>query len=99
MMTGQGADGSLPAKASDLVARKIAGEYILVPVRGDLADLSRIFALSPVAQHVWEQLDRVASFDELLQSVVERFEVGEQEAAGDLRDFLAQLERAGLVRG
>lgn len=89
----------LPVKSPDLAARKIAGEYILVPVRGNLADLTHIFSLSPVAEHVWRELDHAGSFEELQRGIVERFEVDEQQAGVDLREFLVQLAEAGLVRG
>ena len=97
--SGQATAGSVPKKAPDLVDRKIAGEYLLVPVRGNLADLQRIYALSPVAEHIWLELDRLTSLDEVRRSIVERFDVSEQEAGGDLLEFLAELRAAGLLVG
>lgn len=38
--------------SGDVVNRQILGDTLLVPVRGKLADLQRIFALNPVARHI-----------------------------------------------
>jgi hypothetical protein len=97
MPAGCRVDEKLPTKVPDVVARKIAGEFLLVPVRGNLADLRRVFSLSPVAEHIWGELDRCSGFNELCSSIVERFEVGEREACSDLREFIEDLLQAGLV--
>ena len=44
-------------KNEEVISRKIAGETILVPVRGRLADMRRIFTLNPVAEYIWHRID------------------------------------------
>lgn len=94
--TGQG--GEAYRRRGEVVARQIAGECILVPVRGDLANLQRVYGLSTVAELVWQTLgagDR--SFDALLAAVEEDFTVDRATASRDLAELLAHLEREGLV--
>jgi hypothetical protein len=43
-------------KKKDLVTREIAGETLIVPTRGNLADMQRIFALNGVAGFIWQHL-------------------------------------------
>ncbi len=81
----------------EVVARRLAGEELLVPVRGRLADLQRIFALDPVAAHIWKHVDGKQDGEAILKSVVETFEVDESTARVDLERFLGQLAEAGLV--
>jgi hypothetical protein len=45
-------------KKKDLVTREIAGETLIVPTRGNLADMQRIFALDGVAAFIWQHLER-----------------------------------------
>lgn len=82
-----------------MVFREIAGELFLVPIRGDIADMQRIFALNRVAAHIWEQLDGNRAFDELREGIVSRFDVGADEAEKDLRHFIEALLEAGLIAG
>jgi len=82
---------------SDVVARHIAGEELLIPIRGRLADMQRIFALDPVAAHVWKKLDGSVDLDVVLQSVLATFDVPEERARKDVKAFVGQLEAEGLV--
>ena len=85
------------SRQPDIVPREIAGETILVPVRGELAHMKQIFVLNPVAEHIWQNLDGSRAVESILQSVVEAFEVDEAAARSDLFHFLAELEEAGLI--
>jgi hypothetical protein len=85
------------SRQPDIVPRVIAGETILVPVRGELARLQQIFVLNPVGEHIWHQLDGERGSNAILHSVVEVFEIKEDDARSDLLAFLAELEDAGLI--
>ncbi len=81
----------------DVVFRKIAGELFLVPIRGKLADMERIFALTPVAEFIWEMLDGQRSLDEVRAAVVDNFDVDTEQAGSDIMEFIGELLEAGLV--
>ena len=81
----------------DLVRRKVAGETIIVPIRGNLADMQRIFSLNAVAESVWEELDGNKSLADARRSVVEKFDVSEEEAGEDLLRFIGDALAAGIV--
>jgi hypothetical protein len=80
-----------------VVHRRIAGETLLVPVKGHLADLEHFFVLSRVGEWIWERLDGATEPERLVEGIVERFEVDEATAARDLAEFLADLSRSGLL--
>ena len=86
-----------PARVADIVPRKIAGDTILVPVRGRLAELQRIFVLDDVAEHIWSLLDGSRTIDSVVVSVTEHFDIEATAARSDLLDFLRELEEAGLI--
>lgn len=87
------------ARADDVIRRQIAGETLLVPIRGQLALLDRIFALNPVAAFIWEQLDGRKSLGDIRQGVLAKFEVEPEAAEADIREFIDALRQANLVRG
>jgi hypothetical protein len=84
-------------RSPDAVTREVAGETLVVPIRGHLADLQRIYALNPVGALVWGRLDRAADVLTLCRAVADEFDVGAEEAEPSVRAFLAQLEDAGLA--
>ena len=80
-----------------MLARRIAGETLLVPISGDLARLRCIFALSPVAEYIWGQIDGKRTLPEILDDLLVEFRVDNAQAEADLRDFVAELRAADLL--
>jgi hypothetical protein len=87
----------VPRKKEDLLTRQIAGETIVVPIRGKLADMQRIFALNPVAEFIWERMDGHKSVAEISGELSDRFEVSETQARSDVLAFVSELAEAGLI--
>jgi len=86
------------SKQADIVSREIVGETVLVPVRGALSDLQRIWSLNPVAGFIWKELDGRKSLGDIRDRLLARFDVGKEEADADIREFVAELLNAGLIR-
>ncbi|OQA29042.1 MAG: Coenzyme PQQ synthesis protein D [Verrucomicrobia bacterium ADurb.Bin345] len=84
---------------ADLVARNIAGETIVVPIRGKLVDLQKIFALNGSAEHLWKQLESACTMEQLCSGLAEEFDVDRSQAETDVREFVEALLEAGLVEG
>ena len=86
------------ARREEIVSREIAGETILVPIRGKLVDLQRIFTVSAVAAHIWQQLDGTRTLAAIRDSVLEAFEVEMERAEADIQEFVAELVEAELIQ-
>jgi hypothetical protein len=84
-------------KVPDIVTRKIAGEMFLVPVRGKLADLQRMFVLNSVGECIWELLNGTRNRDDIVTLIADRFEVDRQRAVADVEEFLLDLNAHGLA--
>jgi hypothetical protein len=88
---------TVPRKRDDLLTRQIAGETIIVPIRGKLADMQNIFAINVVAEFIWERMDGRKTMDQIVGDVSAQFEVDEKQARSDVMEFLAELDKAGLI--
>lgn len=86
------------AKRDEIVSREIAGETILVPIRGKLVDLQRIFSVNPVGAHIWQQIDGMRTLADVRDSVVETFDVEQERAEADILEFVAELAEAELIQ-
>lgn len=84
-------------RVKEVVEREIAGETLLVPVRGRLAQLHRLFVLNPVGVFIWRHLDGEQNLGAIRRALVDAFEVDEDEAGEDLRHYVAALREAELV--
>ena len=88
---------SIYRKQGDIVFRKIAGEFILVPIRGKLADMQQIFTLESVGEHIWQEMDGKKTLTDILKSVLDNFEVEKSTAELDIVEFIHELLDAKLI--
>ena len=79
-------------KDDSIVFRKIADEFILVPIRQNVGDLESIYTLNETAARIWELIDGEIKVRDIKQRIVEEFEVTSEEAEKDIVEHLQQLE-------
>ncbi|HXY23339.1 MAG TPA: PqqD family protein [Candidatus Acidoferrum sp.] len=75
----------------------IADETLVVPIRGGVGDLDSIYSFNPVGSDIWGLLEKEATLEELCAWVTDHYEVTEEQASGDIREFLGELVGSGLV--
>jgi hypothetical protein len=86
------------ARSDRMVGRRIADEFVIVPLASRGADVDSIYDLNEVAACVWEMLDGVRDGHAIVAALVERFEVDAATAERDYRAFLGQLVSIDAVR-
>ena len=84
-------------KAEKIASRSIAGETLLVPISGKLADMQRIFALNSVAEYIWKRLDGEKLLGDIRDEVLSHFDVDSEQAGNDIQDFISQLKKENLI--
>lgn len=85
-------------RSPDVVLRKVAGVTLLIPIRGRLADLSRIYTLNEWAEFFWEKLDGTHTVQELVTQALEEFEVDTDTVQRDLSELLENMLEEGLIQ-
>ncbi|UCC38716.1 MAG: PqqD family protein [Candidatus Aminicenantes bacterium] len=85
-------------KSDSIVSRKIAGEFILVPIRQNVGDLENIYTLSEVAARIWELIDGKRKIGEIKTKIIEEFEVAPEKAQKDITEFLQRLEGIKAIK-
>jgi hypothetical protein len=81
----------------DIVSREIAGESILVPVCGKLADMQKIFSLESTAEYIWQQMDGKTRLADICRGVIDTFDVEKERAESDITEFINELLEANLI--
>jgi len=90
--------GGIFRKSDGFVARHIAAETIIVPVRGNVGDLGSIYTLNELGSCIWRLLDQPKSLSDIVALVLSETDVDAETAGRDAREFLDALERAGIIR-
>ncbi|MBE0425856.1 MAG: PqqD family protein [Nitrospirae bacterium] len=85
-------------KDPSVVFRKIAEEFIMVPIKEKAQDVESIYTMNEVAGRIWELIDGEKSLFEIKNVIIDEFEVGPEVAEKDLVEFINQLEQIGAVR-
>ena len=84
-------------KSDSIVSRKIAEEFILVPIRQNVGDLESIYTLNETAARIWELIDGKIKVGEIKEKIVEEFEVAPEEAEKDIMEHLMQLKEIKAI--
>jgi len=87
------------SKSDSIVSRKIADEFILVPIRQNVGDLESIYTLNETGARIWELIDGKIKVGKIKEKIVEEFEVTHEEAEKDLVEHLQQLEEIKAIIG
>lgn len=85
-------------KSDSIVSRKIADEFILVPIRRNVGDLESIYTLNDVAAYIWELIDGKRNILEIKEKIAEEFDVTPEEAERDLLEHLQQLVKIKAIK-
>ena len=77
------------------VYRLIAGEHLLVDMHAK-SDVP-FYALTSTGAELWKILDAWRDEEELSGFLQQRYGIGAEQAAADVRDFVEQLESIGAI--
>lgn len=78
------------------VYRHIAGEHLLIAIHRDA--VAPMFAFSPTAASLWEQLEAWVTPLGLTDHLVDHFEVDRERAEHDVGEFVEQLLSVGALQ-
>jgi hypothetical protein len=94
-LTGQ--EAQFFTRSRSVVSRVVAGETLIVPVRGKVGDLASIYSFNPTGSLIWRLLDSPRSLSDLIAAVEREYEVGREQAQKDVTQFLNDMLSVGLL--
>lgn len=80
-------------RATDLLEAEVGDELVALD-----AHAGHCFGFNEVATAVWRELEQPRSFDQLKQSLLDRYDVGAEQCAMELQALLDDLAERRLVR-
>jgi hypothetical protein len=88
---------SVYQRSSAVVSRQIAGETLVVPIRGKVGDLASIYSFNETGSVLWVALEHPKSLENLTSLLCQTFEVGWDDARRDADAFVREMQAAGLL--
>ena len=83
---------------SDISLRKVGNEYIIVEPSQGMVDLSKVFTLNETAAFLWVELKGKEFTDiDLVQLLLDNYEVEEEQAKTDASTLLQTFREQGLL--
>ncbi len=79
------------------VIRKIDDETILVPVRGNVAEMGSIYILNEVGARIWELMDGKRALAEIMDVIRVEYDAPDN-LKEDVEAFISDLESIGAIR-
>jgi hypothetical protein len=84
-------------RSRSVVSRVVAGETLIVPVRGKVGDLASIYSFNSTGSLIWKLLETSRTLAELVAAVSREFNVEPQRAEQDVTQFVNEMYAVGLV--
>lgn len=81
----------------DYILRTVAGSQVLVPVGEATKDFPGMITLNATSALLWETLSQSQSAEDLVNTLLSRFDVTEDVAKADVEKFLHTLTLVGAV--
>ncbi len=79
------------------ISRRIAGEFLLIPVANQLKGDNWLFVLNEVGARIWELIDGGRSVQQIKQLLLEEFDTTPEQLEEDLLRLLGQLQELGAI--
>ncbi len=80
------------------ILREVAGSFIVVAVGDRAKDFNGIINLNETGAFLWERLSKGADENQLKEALLAEYDVDENTAAADIKNFVSKLEEAGLLK-
>jgi hypothetical protein len=84
-------------RSQAVVSRRVAGETLIVPVRGKVGDLASIYSFNESGSLIWQSMESPKSVAELISAVQQEYAVSYEQAERDVKQFLSDTLSVGLV--
>lgn len=82
----------------NLVLRHIGSEYVIIVPGKDTVDMTKVYSLNETSAWIWEQLkNEDFTIEQVLQLVMQHYEVDRERAMNDIQTFLDILGAEALI--
>lgn len=85
-------------RVTDFIKRDIAGEIVLVPTGETAQRFNGMITLTETGDFIWEHIEQAKDFDNLVEMILDEYDIDKKTASADAIAFVMQLLKAGMIR-
>ena len=85
-------------KIKSFITRTIAGETVLVPSEETAHDFNGMISLTDTAAFIWEHIEEATDFNQLVDMILDEYEIDRETAAADASGVVMQLLQHGMIQ-
>ena len=81
----------------EMIHRQLAGDDILVPGGSAVLDLNGLFVMTETGAFIWSVLPQAETDEDVVDKMLEEYDVDRETAEKDVKDFLDRLRSYGII--
>lgn len=81
----------------DFILREIAGDYVIIPTGKTVLSFNGLITVNEVGADLWKMLQQERDFEDLVQGILDEYDVDEETAREDIQEFLDTLRKGGIL--
>ena len=80
------------------ILREIAGNFIVIAIGNTVKDFNGVITLNETGAFLWKQLEKGATKEQLLEALLNEYEVTQEIALQHIDKFIEKLTNAQLLK-
>ncbi|MCG8583014.1 MAG: PqqD family protein [Bacteroidales bacterium] len=85
-------------KQTGFVEKTVGNETVVVPLVGTVAQMEKVFSLNEIGSFIYNNMNSEKSTGEIIELILNEFEVDKQTAEKDLEQFLKKAVANGIIK-
>ena len=82
----------------EFILREIAGDYVIVPTGKTALEFNGLITVNELGAFIWKKMQQDISEDNLVSAILDEYEVQEETARNDVKEFLGKLEVYNILK-
>lgn len=84
-------------KKNEFILRNMIDEFVLIPVGKTTEKFNGIMTLTDTGAFIYEHIESAASFEELVEMILNQYDVDKETAIQDAVLFINQMLKLGII--
>ncbi|MBQ3057255.1 MAG: PqqD family protein [Clostridia bacterium] len=84
-------------RSKDFIKRKIGTQYVIIAVGAATKKFNGMISVNSTGSFIWDQLEQSKTLDELVNAIVENYEIDAETATAHATQFINTLKGVGAI--
>lgn len=79
------------------IIREVCDEYVIIPTGTTALEFNGLLTVNEIGVELWKLLEEEVTFNQLVEHVLDEYEVDEQTATKDVKEFVDYLMNIQVI--